>query len=400
MSPVIVIPAFSRALSLLRLLESLARAEYPEIVKLIISLEGGASDAVIRIAKQFSSPKLSVSVIFQENRLGLRKHIIACGDLALKYGSVIVLEDDLAVDRYFYHYAVAALDCYAENENIAGVALTGIEFNDSSGLPFKPLVNGYSTYLVKIPCSSGQCWTSAQWARFKSWYADSSGETVCSTEGLPDSVKEWPESSWKKYFAAYICRENLYFVYPYQAYSTNCSDPGGSHILEGADYYQVSFASQNRQFPTFDFCPVSKPDVAYDAFLEPCGEYIFSILKMQADEVEIDIYGVKPASLISKKKFILTSRRVLNSVNRFPKRFRPVEHNFSYPSLQNFEDRISLSEIAALKSIDVRKPTLIDYSYYTGINFFSMALVRDVLLVALPSIVAKRIRFALRKVRQ
>ena len=74
--PVIVIPAYNRPNALSRLLMSIEMANYPETVKLVISLEGGACEDVIKVAYDFSVPTLQVEVIQRPERLGLRKHII------------------------------------------------------------------------------------------------------------------------------------------------------------------------------------------------------------------------------------------------------------------------------------------------------------------------------------
>ena len=93
MQPVIVIPAFNRARALSRLLESVGCAEYPDVVNLIISLEGGASEEVKSVAYEFKAHGLKVRVVEHEERLGLRNHIIECGDYSDEFGSVVVFED-------------------------------------------------------------------------------------------------------------------------------------------------------------------------------------------------------------------------------------------------------------------------------------------------------------------
>ena len=63
-------------------------------------------------------------VLCHPERLGLRRHIISCGDLTEKYGAVMILEDDLYVSPDFYNYAMRALDKYGEHPQIAGIALS------------------------------------------------------------------------------------------------------------------------------------------------------------------------------------------------------------------------------------------------------------------------------------
>jgi hypothetical protein len=76
---------------------------------------------------------------------------------------VVVLEDDLVVDRYYYLYASCALQHYRCDDRVAGIALYAPEYNEYASLPFAPMANGYSTYPMQMPCSWGQCWTREQW---------------------------------------------------------------------------------------------------------------------------------------------------------------------------------------------------------------------------------------------
>lgn len=392
LKPAIVIPAYSRPQSLARLLKSIDAADYPEAVKLFISLEGGASDDVKRVAYAFSSPRLQVEIIQRRERLGLRNHILACGDLAVEFGSIIVLEDDLLVDRYFYHYAVAALTHYSTEESIAGIALYAPEYNDYAGLPFKPMNNGFSTYPIQTPCSWGQCWTATQWRQFRHWYVDANVDTVNDIVGLPSEIKSWPESSWKKYFAAYLIQENRQFIYPYQAYATNCADPGGTHVSSGSTIYQVSFASQFRPLPKFLFCPLSNSEVAYDAFMEPCGRTVYRQLGLDRSDVEIDTLGVKPFELLRQKEFALTCRPALNAISQYPGNYRPVEHNlFHQVSAPAVEDNtLRLTRPADIINKRSHKRTLKAYSYFSGLNLESWSISKQVLKL-LPTLVFARI---------
>ena len=93
--PVVVV-AFNRARSLKRLLGSLNDAIYTvDDVPLIISIDKGDSNQdVLAVAESFVWEHGEKKVVYQETNLKLRKHVLQCGDYALKYGNVIVLEDD------------------------------------------------------------------------------------------------------------------------------------------------------------------------------------------------------------------------------------------------------------------------------------------------------------------
>lgn len=388
--PVIVIPAYNRQQALERLLETVGKAEYPTVVKLFISLEGGASDVVKRVAHGFRSTKLDVEIIERPERLGLREHILNCGDLALAYGAVIVLEDDLLIDRYFYHYATAALNHYDADESVAGIALYSLERNEYAELPFRPMGNGYSTYPMQVPCSWGQGWTIKQWRKFRDWYATADSTTVDETVGLPDAVKKWPKSSWKKYFAAYLVKNNLNFIYPYQTYSTNCSDPGGAHMALGSDFHQTSFASQNRPLPSFLFCPSIDSEVAYDAFMEPCGMYVYRALGLSKEQVEIDTLGIKSKEIL-KKEYILTCRKVSKHIHGYPRNYRPTEHNLLYPVSDKKQKVFSLSLRKDVLQLKRRRQRTADYSYASGINLDSLR-VLFVILRAAPRVIYERVK--------
>ena len=116
--PAIVVVAYNRPHSLTRILSSLLRMKNATEVELVISIDNGAPDnfGVRDIAESFEWTFGEKKVFYQEEKLGLRKHIIKCADLSQKYCSVIILEDDLYVSPYFYDYAVHALNFYGNDD--------------------------------------------------------------------------------------------------------------------------------------------------------------------------------------------------------------------------------------------------------------------------------------------
>lgn len=374
--PVVVIPAFRREKSLERLLNSIERIAGNSLPKLIISIEGDASTEVKNTALNFSSQHNLCEIIEHPQRLGLRKHIVYCGDLALKYGSAIVLEDDLIVDPNFFEYAKQALSHYENDESIAGIALYAPELNEFSGFPFRPMRSDFDTYLMRTPCSWGQLWTRKQWIKFKSWYEKPNIEELLGSATIPPEIKQWPESSWKKYFAAYMSLEKLDFVYPYQALSTNCADYGGMHMERGSNLYQVALPLPNRTRPHLSFCHrESEACVSYDEFMEPNGSYIYNWLGLQSEEVAIDLYGAKPISLLRSAKYVITTKAVKKYERRIGVRFRPIERNLLPPYETN--DNANVYSIYFLKSEDLKEhaqgPIIGAYSYFSGMNLDSLS---------------------------
>src|SRR4030043_1928352 len=124
-SPAIVVVAYNRPRSLERLLSSLRNAKKISNAELIISIDNKEPENIIikNIADAFEWPYGDKKVIYQEKRLGLKQHVLQCGDLSQKYGSIIMLEDDLMVSPYFYDFAKKALEFYDGDDKIGGVSL-------------------------------------------------------------------------------------------------------------------------------------------------------------------------------------------------------------------------------------------------------------------------------------
>lgn len=365
MYPTIVVAAFNRHLSLRRLLESLSQAEYPESVQpvIILSLDGGYTSDVyaecLKFSETFSRGK--VEIIARDKNIGLRAHILWCGDQAERSGAVIVLEDDLYVDPQFYLYAMAAAGYYNDVDEVAGIALYSQRYNEYAGLPFQPLEAGYTNYFMQVACSWGQLWTLNQWQSFKSWYANKQSADLEQLDALPDGVKNWPESSWKKYFSGYLADADKTYVYPYRSYSTNCSDPGGHHISVGTNHLHVPLPYPRRKADSFDFMPMDRDSIRYDTFMEPASHFIFELLGQSERDLEIDIYGIKPEKLIKKKRFILTTQPCKDVLAYYSLSFRPFENMFFH--------RQQTGDVVLCRSCDVRKRG--SFSSYSLVSYLS-----------------------------
>ena len=80
--PAIVTVGYNRPAALERLLHSLTKAHYPEGVPLIISIDYGADNhqEVMKVAQKFVWTYGEKRVIAHEKNLGLRPHILSCGE--------------------------------------------------------------------------------------------------------------------------------------------------------------------------------------------------------------------------------------------------------------------------------------------------------------------------------
>lgn len=390
--PAIVIPAFRRNQSLKRLLRSIRSAWFDKQPRVIISIEGEASDDVVRTAESFADGAPGATVRKQVRRLGLRDHIMSCADLSLEYGSVIVLEDDLVVDRYFHHYATAALDFYSGFPEVSGIALYAPEFNEYAGMPFRPMHNGFDTYPMRVPCSWGQAWTASQWGAFRDWYQGASENSVLELDTLAPELRAWPPSSWKKFFAAFMSKTGHDFIYPYRSFSTNVSDRHGEHMPAGSRLLQVQLSHHGRPVPDYRFAPEDHLHyVAYDEFHEATCQFASEALGLGPHELSVDLYGVKPLSLLRQRKYAITIRTVRASIREFPLVFRPIEQNLcSTDTPEAGSLRLSLALSADILE-ERHWPSLAELSYHGGHELRSRRVAKS-FAAELPRLVLDRIK--------
>ncbi|MEM6468423.1 MAG: hypothetical protein AAF802_02555 [Planctomycetota bacterium] len=330
--PAIVVVTFNRLNSLQRLLRSLERSHYPnDAVQLVISVDFGDSEEGSRLREfvnEYQWPHGPKRSIQHHQNLGLRKHVLSCGDLSQEYGRIIVLEDDLSVARHFFQFAVRGLDHAAKDERVAGISLYSHAGNLGNGLPFTPLYDGFDNYFLQIASSWGQAWDSGQWSAFRQWYdslPDDDLDSIPSDAMIPDHIRGWPKSSWLKYFIWYLQKADKYFLYPRVSYSTNHSDPG-MHCGTKTSRWQVPLASAMSE-PSLSTTEQSLS--LYDAFFEVKPETLRKVsTELVGHDFDVDLWGQKPKRVL-RKPLTLTSRRASNPIKSFPLELKPFEENFS-----------------------------------------------------------------------
>lgn len=287
----IVVVTFNREKSLNRLLKSLSRAYYDnDSVELIISIDKSDNPDVYKIAKGYKWDYGKKTVLMHKNNLGLRKHILQCGDITLENEAVIILEDDLVVSKSFYRYAKQSYKYYKDNKRIAGISLYTYRVNEFSNLrPFIPIQDDSDVFFAMVPSSWGQMWTKEQWFNFKNWYEHTNFEIAKYRGSVPDVVLDWRESSWKKYFHIYLSEQKKFIVYPRVAQSTNMGDKGTHNIFNSNSHQSILMGEFSRDFV---FKGIDDPfSIKYDAFFESIT--ILSELLQYENNIIIDYYGTK-----------------------------------------------------------------------------------------------------------
>lgn len=317
----IVVVAFNRVNSLSRLLKSITQAEYyGKKITLIISIDNSGSDEVASYARDFKWPFGEKEVIQHPKRLGLRDHVLYCGNLTNNYDAVVMLEDDLFISKNFIPYVYQSIEKYDSCDHIAGISLYTHLWNVGIHRPFVPQNNGSDAYFLQYAQSWGQVWTKRMWSQFYEWYLENDDEFIEDID-LPNSVVNWPESSWLKYYIRYIVKTNRYFVYPYVSLTTNFTDPGTHNSISNTSF-QVPLLSFNKE--TYNLPDFTKDTLKYDVFFEQ--ENLGSVLNLSDEEICVDLYGDK--NNIQNKRFWLTTKLCnYKIIKKFPIQLRPHELN-------------------------------------------------------------------------
>lgn len=324
----IVVVAYNRDHCLSRILNSLLAANYKGFsnITLIISIDKHSDNQkVLNVAEEFKWSNGEKIIHYQDTNLGLRNHIIQCGDLALTYGSVIILEDDLFVSPSFYQYAIQALNFSYGEDYIGGISLYNHQLNGQTLTNFSPIADGYDNWYLQFSASWGQAWTKKQWASFKTWYVHN--QTLEAKPSIPMNVAYWNNESWLKFHIAYLIETNKYFLYPKIALSSNFGE-AGTHNRESSSAYQVDLRYDYQR--PFKFSKLNESNSVYDAFYENAN--LTKYLKIRSSECCVNLNGYKPFP--KQKKFMLTTNKLSYSIIKsYGLNLRPIDLNvvFSIP---------------------------------------------------------------------
>lgn len=312
---------YNRINSLKRLLSSLEKADYKEqSPTLLISIDKSDTNIIEEFAHNYIWKYGKKKVFTHNKNLGLRKHVIECGNRIKDYDALIVLEDDISVSPYFYDYALQAIQKYKDDERIAGISLYNFPINYQNSLPFNPVKSEYDVYMMNCAQSWGQIWIKKQWEAFMQWYEKNNEEF--NIPYLPQSLNLWPKSSWLKYHTRYCIENNKYFVYPYEALSSNNNDLGTHVKTYATNYFQSTlqlFPKNHYHLPNLEECPI-----LYDGFFEP--KFLDKYLQLNNSELCVNLYDMKNECLF--KQYLLSPKNLpYKIIKGFALKYKPMEAN-------------------------------------------------------------------------
>ena len=317
----IVVVAYNRLESLKRILASLSRGEYPrEPVELIISIDRGDNQEVLQYAEAFPWPHGEKRVIYRPENLGLKRHILTCGDLTQDHDGIILLEDDLVVSPDFYRYAQECCTFVQGQDRIAGVALYNHRLSQLTEKVFEPLEDGFDNWYFRYACSWGQMWTKEQWALFKAWFTEHSDYDFAASCRIPEHIKDWGKHSWLKYHIAFCIETDRFFLYPRVA-RTTCFSDAGVNFSESENTFQVPLMAAGRT-GALRLSRLEESKAVYDQWME--NLYLVQFLGKDAC---IDLYGAKTD--FEGKDYLLTTSGVEGGevICSFGREMRPQEWN-------------------------------------------------------------------------
>ncbi len=324
-TPAIVIPAYNRPAALLRLLETLAAAWYPNAdVHLVISIDvGGAQQAAVtQVATDFVWAHGSKEIIVQPTPLGLIGNVFFCGDLTARYGAIVLLEDDLVVSNAYYHYAMQALAAYAHDPQIGGISLNALWFNGFRQLPFVPYLDASDTFFMQVAWYQGQAYTAEQWQAFRRWVADR--EAVQRTlRQMHPMYSQFPDTDWFPLKTAWLVDTQRYYVFPRQSLTTNFGETG-THFDTQTAWFQVPMLHARRRY---QLGALRESWAVYDSWQELSAATLKARAPRLADyDFTVDLYGTRPKAQITTP-YLLGSRPVKQALYSFDATMWPLEEN-------------------------------------------------------------------------
>jgi hypothetical protein len=322
--PIVAI-GFNRPDSLARLLKSLLKANYPESVKLYISIDGGGGKETVTLAEHFQWPHGEKEVILREEHLGLKKHIMKCASMVENHRAIILLEDDLYVSPGFYTYTLDAVDYYGKHPLIGGISLYSHGWNETAQFPFQPLVDESDVFFIQYASSWGQCWTREQWTGFSQWLKQNDSAYRDAKHRLPPNVVQWSDASWKKIFILYLIISGKYFVFPRISLSTNFADTG-HHMIRHEQFLQRPLLQSQKKFT---WISLEDSRAVYDSYCEILPDRLSKLCPfLEKYSFETDLYGMKDPGK-SEKDYFLTSIPGKDALMSFGRELKPLEANIT-----------------------------------------------------------------------
>lgn len=314
----IVSVGYNRLKSQVRQLSALTRADYSgfDNVPLIISIDCSGDTELYDYVLNYEWPHGDKYVIIRETRMGLKEHILACGDLTQYFKGIILLEDDIYVSKDYYNYINQMEKAYGNDDNICSIALYSNEMNGYCWLPLVRLKNESDVFADQAVSTWGEYWNERMWKGFREWLSKT--DIPWADIDMPRQIKEWTKA-WSKFFDAYMVLEGRWSIFPYTSLTTNFSD-AGEHGDANNTIVQVSLQQGHKTYQTLPFEKLVK----YDIYSNNIG--LADALNIPLEDICLDLYGVRPNE--HNRRYYLSVKKIpFKVVKSFGLYMRPHELN-------------------------------------------------------------------------
>ncbi len=296
MNPPVAIPIRGHSPGLPYLLASLSHADVPDGIPLLLTIDSAESAAQeLLSAGKRAWPHGPVSLQTADARTVSE----VAASSTVDYGAVILLSDDTAVSRQFYHYAQQALTAYAADDQIASISLFALGDNHRTRQPFIPLLDRGDTFFVQAGSTGGVIYTAAQWNAFSSWQKSAAGPTDWQTF-LEDSQR--------------------FSVFPRSSLTT--AAPVGDPVE--SSWRRVPLNQFKRHF---ELTPLAESVAVYDSHFEILPDRLNRLTdQFNGITYSVDLYATRDLSRLTEP-YVLTTRRCEHARRGFSKAMRPMEAN-------------------------------------------------------------------------
>lgn len=313
----VVAIGYNRIESIKRLLASLSNAHYSTSVPLVISIDASGCQPLYDYVNAFKWEHGDKYVFIKEGRLGLRDHILACGDLTKYFKAVVILEDDIFVSEFFYDYVLQTVDYYDRDDRVSGISLYRPCMDRN--LPIDYVVDGNDTFAYQNVESWGQCWTERMWNEFREWYNGTPEHDLTSVD-MPSYMKAW-KKAWSKFYMAFQIETGRYFVYPSVSLTT-CFSEAGVHG-NTSSIGQTVLLSGKKSFVLQPFDELT----CYDIY--GTNRAVYQWIGLSEDELCVDFNGTRDND--HNARYILSPYQYPYKVlKEFALSLRPIELNVKY----------------------------------------------------------------------
>lgn len=337
----IIILTYNRPESLKRLLDSLQSAIGEHKADLQFSIEFGADSKTIELAESYNWVHGKKSIHKNSSKLGVDVHFLECISRAQEYDFTLILEDDMYVVEGALEYLNHCKSLMTENPAIAGAGLHHYQTMQSTSLPFTPLKNGSSEYLLQKACSRGFFLSRANANSFYDWKIQDK-----SSPPVPDYIKRWGDAIWETKFTKYLIDQKKYICYPHLSYLTVFGEKGAHYgKLEQRYMAQADLPFQVHAIKN------GSELIKYDAWYEIDPKFLQKHQQaLSSFDFATDLYGTKNKEDISEE-YVLRPKTKFDreTFASFGMELKPRENNI----LRN----ISGEDIVLIKRENMKSPS-------------------------------------------